>query len=663
MFFRSWILVFGAVACAASPAFAVRVLRPGDLLGIELESSVRLLDEPLGSDAIVSGAPLVLGDRYCIEAAIDHESGSSVVVYEWSREALVRIDLATGAWMVLSSPQDGAGPLLRVGIDEDKPDIAVEPSGSILVARPDFWGTDAIVRVDPVTGDRTLLAESAESQSDPGFFAVSHLAVAPDGTVLVSGAYHVEEPEEHWVDAIYEFAPLLGTFSRRGMDLAFTSSGDVAVGADGRLFATGEYLPSTDPSNPIPLYVPLVEIAEDGAISLVSGEDLGTGPSMLLAPQSLDVTTDGAVVASHLGAALFRFDPVTGDRTVFYGDPAIGSSPTLRLPGLTAAPDGSVIAAACPDDTLLRIDPVSGESAVAFDPQVGSGPQAREWQLVGVDASRRVVVAAVDDLLHVDPATGDRTTWSAGEGTDDTFPTRVVSLAMTAKGDAFVSRHQDHGFCAPDVLRVDAASGARSVLSGSGVGAGPAFGCPSHLALGADGTLFVSDGGEDALLRVDPASGDRALVSDASRGEGPIWFGIGPIAVRPSGDLFAIDDYFDHIYRVDPATGDRAEILVGRTGWTTELSDLRSVTATPNGDLVVTARDGGGPEVIGIFRIDPDADTYERISSENVHQVVAVPALVPEPETSATTAAAVAVVAALAAGRAGARPCPAVPHT
>ncbi len=60
-------------------------------------------------------------------------------------------------------------------------DIGVEADGSLVVIDP---GLEAVVRVDPVSGDRTILSDASVG-SGPGFGAPFGIAVEADGSLVV----------------------------------------------------------------------------------------------------------------------------------------------------------------------------------------------------------------------------------------------------------------------------------------------------------------------------------------------------------------------------------------------------------------------------------------------------------------------------------------------
>jgi hypothetical protein len=121
-----------------------------------------------------------------------------------------------------------------------------------------------------------------------------------------------------------------------------------------------------------------------------------------------------------------------------------------------------------------------------------------------------------------------------------------------------------------ELLRVDPVTGDRSVLSGPGVGTGPAVDVPLQIAFDHDGYLIVTDNGVPgtglhALMRVDPVSGDRTEVASQTIGTGLPFHPCG--VDRPVLDsyLVSLPQNFSIVF-VDPVTGDRTEASSGTVG-------------------------------------------------------------------------------------------------
>ncbi len=171
------------------------------------------------------------------------EADGSLVVVDAGLEALVRVDPVSGDRTILSGAGTGSGP--RFGIPEG---IAVEADGSLAVA--DFI-PDALVRVDPVSGDRTILS-GAGIGSGPGFVAVRGIAVEADSSLVVTDLA---------LDAVVRVDPV---------------SGDRTV---------------------------------------ISDVSIGSGPGFD-SPVGIAVEADGSLVVTDVGLkAVVRVDPVSGDRT------------------------------------------------------------------------------------------------------------------------------------------------------------------------------------------------------------------------------------------------------------------------------------------------------------------------------------------------------------
>ena len=73
-----------------------------------------------------------------------------LVAVDSSLDAVVRVDPLTGDRTIVSSTSNGTGPAFNNPLG-----IAVEATGDLVVVDADL---DAVVRVDPVTGDRTIVS-------------------------------------------------------------------------------------------------------------------------------------------------------------------------------------------------------------------------------------------------------------------------------------------------------------------------------------------------------------------------------------------------------------------------------------------------------------------------------------------------------------------------
>ncbi|HEY1274646.1 MAG TPA: hypothetical protein VGF25_07040, partial [Thermoleophilaceae bacterium] len=150
-------------------------------------------------------------------------------------------------------------------------------------------------------------------------------------------------------------------------------------------------------------------------------------------------------------------------------------------------------------------------------------------------------------VVRVDPATGARTLVSAnGAPAGGPDMRRPLGIAVAPGGDILVADSQ--AFAGGGVIRIDPATGARTAVSANGAPAGgPDFASPPGLALESDGYIVATDsggfkGGVGGVIRVDPDLGERTVVSGPGMPSGAPNF-VSPfgIAVEADGDLVVVD--------------------------------------------------------------------------------------------------------------------------
>jgi sugar lactone lactonase YvrE len=149
--------------------------------GVGGTRSVIRIDPATGAQAIVSR-----GGALCNPFGIAFEPGGHLIVVDFGMlalrdvdcpdrptGALLRIDPSTGQQTVLAS-----GDLLRSPFG-----VAVEPGGRILVANESATAPAAVVAVDPVTGGQTAIARNTVGDV---LRMPERIALAPDGALLVT---------------------------------------------------------------------------------------------------------------------------------------------------------------------------------------------------------------------------------------------------------------------------------------------------------------------------------------------------------------------------------------------------------------------------------------------------------------------------------------------
>ncbi|MXW63521.1 MAG: T9SS type A sorting domain-containing protein [Bacteroidetes bacterium SB0668_bin_1] len=151
----------------------------------------------MSDDTTGSGPVLSLARGLAVEA-----DGSLVVAYMSERgprhRVLMRVDPVSGDRMIISDDTTGSGPNLLHVID-----LVVESNGSIVALD---GRRKAVMRIDPVSGDRMIVSDDTTG-SGPIFSLPSDLAIETDGNFVVP--YYIGAYEEGMV-ALVRIDPVSG---------------------------------------------------------------------------------------------------------------------------------------------------------------------------------------------------------------------------------------------------------------------------------------------------------------------------------------------------------------------------------------------------------------------------------------------------------------------
>ena len=104
------------------------------------------------------------------------EASGDLVVADPGLVAVLRVDPVTGDRTIVSDAGTGAGPAFANPFG-----VAVEASGDLVVVDN---ALDAVLRADPVTGDRTVVSD-AGTGTGPKFVFASGIAVEASGDLVV----------------------------------------------------------------------------------------------------------------------------------------------------------------------------------------------------------------------------------------------------------------------------------------------------------------------------------------------------------------------------------------------------------------------------------------------------------------------------------------------
>jgi len=218
-----------------------------------------------------------------------------------------------------------------------------------------------------------------------------------------------------------------------------------------------------------------------------------------------------------------------------------------------------------------------------------------------------LVIDRVAGILRIDPASGDRTVVTSND-VGSGLKLTGAEVALDADGSILVG--DDHYRV---LFRVDPQTGDRTIVSGLSIGTGVDFIQPLGIAVEPDGGILVGDRVLGALIHVDPLTGNRTIVSGCFRSTCPFSVGAGPdllaprdIAFDANGNVVAPDDFFVNVLRFDRMTGDR-EILSGFVPGTPDMvgtgagmTSLTGIAVEASGTLLVV-----DPERHTLLRIDP----------------------------------------------------------
>lgn len=272
--------------------------RPGDILVVDQRSLALVLVDPTSGDQRTISAVGLM--RTPDGIALDQDG--SLLVAEAQNDLLLRINLETGAQTIVASGPDLPQPR----------SVAVRSDGAIFVGN----GTSPfpIVRVDPSTGDTTVIASN--NQNVPG---------GSVGETRFSG------------------------FQKLTTD---PDSGDLIVSTNVVGFnVTGDALLRLDPDD-----LPLPTSPQ----TIIDGAPLDTANEMVFDPVSGDL-----FVAN--GANILRVDPISGNASVVSEGGLLG-----REDGLAIDAQGQLLATTVFGDAVVRIDPATGDQLlVSFSNLLG----------------------------------------------------------------------------------------------------------------------------------------------------------------------------------------------------------------------------------------------------------------------------------------------------
>jgi hypothetical protein len=267
---------------------------------------------------------------------------------------------------------------------------------------------------------------------------------------------------------------------------------------------------------------------------------------------------------------------------------AVGLGGGMVSPALaqTASAVSASLPTACPGLEALVSDEIDGPDpwgqgeVIRFATSLSQGTLTNNLSPLGApnldspedmafDLNGNVVTAdegistGVSQVVRVDRNTGVRTLISGpglGSGPALNGP---YSIAVEGTGNILVLDF-NATTTASRLLRITP-TGARSVLSSNAVGAGPTLGVSERVRV-LNGVIYLLDGGR--LLSVDAITGSRTLISGGGVGAGPAFALAKSVTTDATGgSLMVLDQNFagtGALIRVNLATGNRTEVFSNR---------------------------------------------------------------------------------------------------
>ncbi|ETX08284.1 MAG: hypothetical protein ETSY2_06290 [Candidatus Entotheonella gemina] len=502
------------------------------------------------------------GPEFFDPQAVVVEPNGDLVVIDPVLE-VVRVDPVSGDRTLMAGSHIGDGPLL---VEPHKVKVS---SDGVLFVLDSAYG--AVLRVEPATGDRTLVSGRGLGQGG-SLAQVLTLTIEPAGTLIVGrapGSIRLLRIDPATGDRTVVSALDVGS----GLNLRLPD--EIVVDEVGDLIAL-------DPSYPAIFRVNRVT----GDRTIISGCEqtplgcpetpIGNGPE-LRTPRGLVIEASGHfVVLSQVSNAVLRVDPETGDRTVISGCTApifgcpenpLGSGPPLDRPVAVALEASGMFLVLDKGLGLIRIDPSTGDRTVLAEMLSDTAPDLLGVRDLAVEPTDAVVVAdgIQRSLIRVARDGNTRQVISDISSGDDPPLDRPVDMTRDVNGFYVVLNDRaSHAI----MIRVDPLTGTRNVISDCAdggleigcdvIGEGPRISLPVAIAVESSNDLVV--GNRSQIYRVDSVSGDRAILSSGTgreRGNGQGFAIIGDIAIEQTGSIAVTDWHTGALLRVDPATGDR----------------------------------------------------------------------------------------------------------
>jgi sugar lactone lactonase YvrE len=304
----------------------------------DLGTVVRV-DPRSGERTIVARAALGNGSPFADPGELAVEADGQLLVVDSGLAAVIRVEPASGDRTIVSDATTGGGPAFRAPHD-----IAVEAAGRIVVL-----DGRAVVRVELGRGERSIVSDDVTGRG-LAFEGPVALAVEANGQLLVvEGAIGIFAGVLRVDPVSGDRTVVSGPTTGRGP--LFIAPLALAIEATGQLVVVDSVLGAVLRVDPVM-----------GDRTIVSDASTGQGPAFGVPAGIAVAADGQLLVVDQERAAVLRVDPGSGDRVIISGGPtARGSGPPLSDPvGLAVEADGRLLVVDEFFRWVLRVEPGSG---------------------------------------------------------------------------------------------------------------------------------------------------------------------------------------------------------------------------------------------------------------------------------------------------------------
>ncbi len=500
-----------------------------DLLAIDVTTG----DRTVISDNSDAGPPF----QVTRSLVVDPDTGT-IFAYEQNRESLYTVDRTTGERTVVSSAAGSTDGEVGTGVAlEGTRNIVFDPaSGNLFMTNTEL---NAILAIDPETGDRSIFSDPEPESGDPvgagsSFYYPFEMALG-DGELLVDDSHQevLTSVDLTTGDRSVFLSSRLGEGYRFGngpSQLAVNASGDTIyalLDSDRKILS--------------------IDVATMDRTVIVDRFDAGSGvpvdsiDGMALDGTSLYFLDDDANSLVRVDTATLARTVVSDDDDAHNGNAVVGTGPALSRPVAVVidSANNRAFVADRNERAIFSVDLANGNRAVISDDedalngdiQVGTGPAFGSIEGLALDSDGErlfVTDGSLNAVVAVDLAeatVGNRTIFSDAEdstngdvevGSGPAFGRARQAVVEAARNRLLVVNSSPDG--SEGVYAVDLDTGNRSIVSGVSQGNGWLLDSPEGIALSGD-TLYISDRSDNYMMRISLAAGtegDRHVVASGA---------------------------------------------------------------------------------------------------------------------------------------------------